>query len=72
MTPRAAVPAPAAPVAPVHVDRVVVRGTGDGRTAERLAQRLPAALAAAVAAADPAGERELRALIARAVREAAR
>ena len=71
MTPRTAAP-PAAPAAPVRIDRLVVRGSGDGAAGERLAQRLPAALTAAVAAAGPVRERELRVLIARTVREAAR
>jgi hypothetical protein len=68
----AQLPPVAAAVPHAQVGRLIVHGSGDAATAQRIAERLPVALAAHVGAAAPADGHSLRAAIESALREAAR
>jgi hypothetical protein len=72
----AGVPASVAPSVPApartSIDSIVIRLAGERGAGERVARRLPAALGATLGAAQVGDARALRALVERAVREAAR
>ena len=56
----------------VRIDRIVVRGTGDAATGERLKRELPAVLNRVLTGLGAADERAVRRQVERAVREASR